>query len=528
MKEQLHGIIDQLSSAIRYRWPAIAAAWAFCLVGWAVVLVLPNVYESRARIYVDTRTALTPVIKGLAIEQDVSAQLKLVEESLLGEAQLEQVITDTNFAQQATTPERRARLVDKLRSKIEIEVRPTNERDPGGGAIYSVHYRDPDREHSLAVVKILVDNFVRNTLGGKLANSEAAQKFLAEQIDETEQRLREAEERLAAFKRRNVGTMPGVEGDYFTKLQTEIDGARKARTELSVAVSRRDELSRQLKDGAVLAARSGQVVTPNQGGGASSARDTLSQLEDAQARLDELQRTYTDRHPDVSTLQEKIAGLKAKHERELAALRSGDSDAALPTGVTSNPVYQSVRLALNEANVEVAALSRQLSAHETKVSELRRLVDSMPEVEAELARLNRDYEVQKAQYLELVARREQANLGQDAEATSSGVLMEVLDPPTASNGPVAPDRPRLIVVVLVVGLLLGAALAYLLSKLNPVFNLSRDLEKITGLPVLGAVSMTSLDTFRKAEKRSYRYCAALAGALTVACAALLLVQLRGL
>jgi len=523
VQETFHKISDELRGALRYRWRAIAIAWATCLVGWAVVMVLPNVYESNARIFADPRTALTPVIKGLAVEQDVAAQLNLVRQSLVSEAQLDQVIDDTNFSKLATTPEHRARLMEALRSKINVEVRSAAEKREDSGAIYSLSYRDADRLRSLRVVQILVDNFVANTLGGKMQDSVAAQKFLTKQITESEQRLREAEERLAAFKKRNVGTMPGAEGDYFTRLQNEMDAARKTRTDLAVAVSRRDELARQLKDGALLAARSGAVAAPSNQ--ESAPRDTLTQLEDAQAKLDELLRTYTERHPDVGTLREKIADLKAQHDRELAELSQGESGGRLPRGVTSNPVYQSVRLALNEASVEVAALNRTFTAHEAKISELRRLVNSMPEVEAEFARLNRDYDVQRTRYTALVERLEQTNLGQDAEAANSGILMEVLDPPTASVGPVAPNRPVLVTLVFVASLGMAAALAWLMSKLNPVFNHSRELEQITGLPVLGSVSLTGLDKVHARERRGYFGYAAVAGTLLLTFGTVLLKEL---
>jgi len=523
VQETFHKLLGEIRGALRYRWLAIGATWAACLIGWSLVMVLPNVYESNARIFADTRTALTPVIKGLAIEQDVAAQLSLVQQSLVSEVQLNQVIDETDFAKQATTPARRARLIETLQSKINVDVHPTAKPGEGGGAIYWLSYRDADRNRSLKVVQILVDNFVRHTLGGKMQDSAAAQKFLTKQIDESEHRLREAEERLAAFKKRNIGAMPGAEGDYFTRLQAEMDIARKVRTDLSVAISRRDELAQQLKDGALLAASSGAVVTPSNR--ESTPRDTLTQLEEAQAKLDELLRTYTERHPDVDALRDKIADLKARHERELAELRRGDSGAPLPTGVTSNPVYQSVRLALNQANVEVAALNRTLTSHDAKVSELRRLVSSMPEVEAEFARLNRDYDVQRTHYKALVERLEQTRLGQDAEATNSGILMEVLNPPTASAGPVAPNRPRLITAVFLASLCLGAALAWWLSKLNPVFNQSRELEQITGLPVLGSVSLTGLDQFLARERRGYYRYAAVAGALVLAFGAVLAREL---
>ncbi len=524
MQEQLHVMVDEIQGALRYRWPAILTAWAVCLAGWTLVMLMPNVYESTARVFADTRTALSPVIKGLAIEQDVGAQLNLVQQSLLGEQQLARVVKETKLVPENASEERYAKAMERLRSAIDVDVDTSGNRPGTSGAIYTLSYRDSDRARSEKVVEILLDSFVEDTMSGKIANSQAAQDFLAGQIRENELRLREAEQRLAAFKKRNVGTMPGAEGDYFTRLQSEMDAARKARTGLSVAVSRRDELSRQLKDGALMAASSGTTPVANSGGD-SSSQDTLTQLADAESKLDALLRQFTERHPDVGTLRETIADLKAKHAAELAALRRGDSDGALPRGVTSNPVYQSVRLALNEANVEVAALSRELSAHESKVTELRSLVNSMPEVEAEFARLNRDYDVNKSQYNALVERLEQARLGQDAEeATDSGVLLEVLDPPTASFGPVAPRRPLLVALMFFGGLALGAALAYVLSKLNPVFNHSRELEKVTGLPVLGVVSLTWLDQYQQATRAGLLRYGAVAASLFLAFAALMAVQ----
>jgi hypothetical protein len=174
----------------------------------------------------------------------------------------------------------------------------------------------------------------------------------------------------------------------------------------------------------------------------------------------------------------------------------------------------------------VAALSRQLSAHESRVADLRRLVNSMPEVEAEFARLNRDYDVHKGQYVALVERLEKANLGQDAEATGSGVRLEILDPPTASFRPVAPNRPVLLLFIFAVGVALAAGLAYVLSKLNPVFNHSRELEAATGLPVLGEVSLTWLERYNQMTRRGYLGYSAAVGGLLLICATLVVLQLK--
>ena len=123
------------------------------------------------------------------------------------------------------------------------------------GTIYSFHYTDITRERALRVVETLLTTFVEQTLGGKREGSEHAQRFLETQIKDYEQRLSAAEDRLAAFKKKNVGLMPSEQGGYFTQLQNEVDAAKKAETNLSIAMSRREELAKQLhSDEAISAA----------------------------------------------------------------------------------------------------------------------------------------------------------------------------------------------------------------------------------------------------------------------------------
>src|SRR5258706_359568 len=59
---------EELSSAWRFRWLALAVAAALALVGWLVVFALPDRYEAVASVFVDTRTSLKPVLQGLTVE----------------------------------------------------------------------------------------------------------------------------------------------------------------------------------------------------------------------------------------------------------------------------------------------------------------------------------------------------------------------------------------------------------------------------------------------------------------------------
>jgi len=499
--------LDHLRGAWRFRWRAMTAAWVICIVGWLVVLYLPDVYEASARVFVDTRTALSPVIEGLAIGQDVDAQLNFVQKSLLGEAQIERVAREANLDLHATTPQSRHLLLDRLRQRIQLEAAGGGGRD-ATGVVFTLRYKDPVRDRSLRVTSILLNSFIEDTLGGKRTGTEVAQKFLQEQIEDREMQLRSAEQRLADFKKRNVGMMPGAQGDYFSNLQAEIDATQKAQAALAIAAKRRSELERQLR-GEAPSLSDGSMIAS--GGGAGE--ETSARIKETQTKLDELLLKYTDKHPEVLALRETLAGLEQRRNEEIEALRRGEIGSAAQTGASANPVFQSIQLASNQTDVEIAAIRAEIVERQRKVAELRHLVNTVPEVEAEFARLNRDYEVTRSQYTALVDRLEKAKLGEQAAATSS-VRFEVIDPPNAAFRPVSPNRLMLMTGVLLCGLAVGGGVAYLMVQLKPVFLHSRSLGEVTGLPILGVVSVASLEP-RGLKNRidSWGYSAAFIGLL---------------
>ena len=236
MKQELDQFLDEVRSAWRFRWFGLTAAFVVALIGWSFVFALPDRYEADARVFVDTRTALKPALQGLTTDQNVDAQINYVRQSLLEGPQLEKIAKETGVLEATVTDERaRTRILDKLSDRIALTVFSAgNQGDERttAGTIYNFHYTDTSRDRALSVVQTLLHTFVEQTLGGKREGSEHAQKFLETQIKDYEQRLSSAEDRLAAFKKKNVGLMPREQGGYFTQLQHEVDAAKKAETDL--------------------------------------------------------------------------------------------------------------------------------------------------------------------------------------------------------------------------------------------------------------------------------------------------------
>jgi polysaccharide chain length determinant protein (PEP-CTERM system associated) len=507
-------VTDELRGTWRFRWLALAVAWVVSATGWVIVYSIPDMFEARARVYVDTRTPLRPLLAGVAADQDIEAQLVMVRSALLGGPNLERVAQGADLLVRARTPEQRQGLLADMTERIKIELEPALTRDPRiPNTFYRITYQDRSRDKAIKVVDLLLNAFVEDTFGAKQGSAENAQAFLQDQLKQYRERLTAAENALAEFKRRNIGMVPGEGGGFFQRLDQEEAQVQRVEALLRVALSRKSELQRQLS-GEVPYVPSSQASSGNRGGSNQGPVDTAGRIQETQARLDDLLLRYTDKHPDVIAAQQTLVDLKARQLQELEAVKRGDAGAAAIAGAAANPVYQGIQIQLHDTEVQIAALRGELGDYRGNVAELRKALDTAPEVEAEFTRLTRDYDVTQTQYNNLLQRLEQARVSEDAQQTGI-VDFQIVDPPAAPFNPVFPTRPVLLAVVLLLALAFGTAVAWLFCKLKPVFNHGRSLAEITGLPVIGVVSLAWVERHRAALRRDYLRYAIAGGALIV-------------
>lgn len=156
---------------------------------------------------------------------------------------------------------------------------------------------------------------------------------------------------------------------------------------------------------------------------------------------------------------------------------------------------------LAETEASVAELRVRVAEYERRLSELTQKVSDIPEIEAELKQLDRDYGVIASQNKELLARRESARLGQDVEQNASDVTFRVIDPPYVPLKPSEPNKPILNAIALFVGLAAGVGAGLIMSLISPVISDPRTLARVTGLPLLGAVTINP----KPEEKRKELY-----------------------
>jgi polysaccharide biosynthesis transport protein len=132
--------------------------------------------------------------------------------------------------------------------------------------------------------------------------------------------------------------------------------------------------------------------------------------------------------------------------------------------------------------------------------------------------------VLKRQYDKLLEDREQVRLRSDVQSKTDAINVKIIDPPSRPNVPVAPNRPLLLTIILIVALAVGAGAAFAKAQIQTTFPTQNRLEQVTGLPVLGAVGEV-VTAERKAEARQrLKWFAGAGGALAASYALLMLVE----
>jgi uncharacterized protein involved in exopolysaccharide biosynthesis len=520
-----------LKAAWRYRWLAVAVSWVICGVGWAYVYTIPNSYEASARLYVDADAILTPLLRGLAVDNGLGQQLDVLQRTLLSRPNLEKLVSNTDLDLTVTGPADLEALVNGLSNQIKINPQTRN--------LFTITYRNNNPKLAFDVVQTILTTFIESKTGNNRSEMENAGLFLQQQIGDYERKLREAEKKRAEFRAKYLDLLPA--GDTgASRLDQAQENVRHLQGALTDELATRDMLARELT------ATPQMVVTeandPTGAAPGSAAAVALNpRVVEAQRALDELLVTRTDSHPDVILARKHLEEVKASVVKEAAELATqvaaaksaatgvgpdlsaakpgakgkAEADSASPplkpaakgkadaeaqkpaanTHEVPNPVYEQLKVRMFETESTLSSLQRQLADATRERDRMDEMARSAPGLQAEYINLNRDYDVLQSNYKELLARREEMRIGQAADANADKIKIQVIDPPQVPQNPVAPKRSLMLSVVLALGVAGGAALAVLLVQFDQSFHTIDELRDL-GLPVAGGISLLNVAVTR--------------------------------
>jgi len=464
----MDGLYDQFRIALhqvwRRRWMAMAVAWGVALLGWLVIALIPNTYEAKGRLFIQMSSILQGQI-GITADERQNQLLRL-KQTLTSNENLARVVRRTDLNGLVASEADMGGIVSSLRQRILITTTPDGMLEISARSNVSGFSNAQNARTAAATVQGLIDVFNEQNLSGNRQETGQSLQFLDEELRRRETQLQESEQHRVEFEQRYMGLLPG-QGSIAQRMAA-------ARSELA-------NIEQQIiaAQGAVNAMRGQLNSTPQNLPGADGASTASGQLAALEAQLNQLHaRGFTDRHPDVVSTRDQIERIRPQAANER---RSGG-------GAITNPSYVSLRAMLAEREAQLNALTNRRNQIQSDLGQLGSRQSTEPGLAAEQERLNRDYDVLKQQYDQLLANREQVRLRSDVQTRTSPLNIQVVEPPSVPGSPAAPNRPLFLTLVLVVAVAAGIAAAFVAGQIQTTFPTQGKLATVSGLPVLGTIS----------------------------------------
>ncbi len=520
----MNSITDEIKLALHSiwmrRWLALAVAWGICLIGWLVVSMIPNRYESKARIYVQL-DSLLPDSVGMKTA-DRQQSIDRVRETLTSTVSLEKVVRGTDLKNQVTS-ERDARdLAESLRTSIKVIEQQDNLFEISASSSRSGLSNAANAKLSTDIVQKLINLFEEENLAGGRNETGESLRFLDKQIGDREKTLQAAEDKRAQFEQKYMGLLPGV-GSIEQRMAAARAELSQVSSQLVAAQSSLAALNGQMASTPAMVTTPGSsYYVPGGGGGGGGAHALVAQIQGqiAAGRA----HGWTDNYPDMQALRGQLAAAKAEAASEPFDGGSGGGMHASPGVSSANPMYVTLRSMQAEKQAAAAAAGARKSQLESELARITATQTAEPGVAAEQARLNRDYDVLKQGYDKLLSTREEIKLRNQVQTTTNAVKFRVIDPPAYPRSPAAPNRPILLIGVLLAGLMGGLAAAFARGKVQTTYATIGHLAKASGLPVIGSVSRVITTHQRIDEQKHLKLFQAGLGALGGVFVLLLLIE----
>ncbi len=498
--DELTAQLSALLKAIwKYRWVAVIATWVVAIIGSYMVYKMPDDYQASARIYVDTRNILKPLMRGVTVAPDMDRQVAVMSRTLISSLNVERVLRlvglDVGPDGKTKKLKQRERIVTGLMDPVTgilLESAGTF-RDN----LFTITYNNQDRKIAKGVVESLLTIFVEGSVESRDPTS--ALRFIDEQIKGYEEKLTTQENDLRAFKQKNIGLMPQQGTDYYSQVAIAIENLKKTELELREAELARDSIKQQITGDEPLLLM--ELTDENAPFIVNIELD--ARIAELRQNLDTLTLNFTDKHPDIIATKRLIGQLQQRKLEEAKMMQLEDS---FDPGKNYSPMLQQLKLALSDSEARVASMRARVEAYTDRYNHLKSLSNAVPEVEASLAQLNRDYEVNKTNYQRLLERRESAKISGKLGSATELMSFKIIDPPIVSEVPIGPDRSRLYSLAFLIALVIGIGLAFIISQLRPVFHSQDTLREVTGIPVLGSIPMIwTIQEKSNRNKRLYAF-----------------------
>ena len=481
MEERSFHPLDYVGVVRRRKWWFIVPLVVCTLGGALLVLILPKEYKSEAEIGIAAPTLSPELLRGVS-SLDNEERRRAISQQLLSPAVLERVVREEQINPAAPVADTAAWLRGNVERNIDVPKPIGQTGDPRSLDRIKLGYVDSDPQRAQRITQRLATVFVEENSKLRTVRAENTAAVLEQQMRASQERLALLQEQLRKQKEANIGRLPTQENANLQAMNSVNSRIENLSMRLHMEQNRLLQIDQQLDD----MRRSAPLVPPNPATSpiaaemfaAQSRIQTLTQ-EMAQARS----LGYTDEHPEIRRINRELKSARAELD---AARKPGASGPSRDEMLNADPIYKQRMLDRQLAQNSIREIQRALNSATAQLSTYQSRLESAPIVAQQLASLMQEEELEKKRYEALSNKHREALMDEQLARKDGVERFSVLYPASLPTQPISPDVPKLMLMSIALGFLLGAALVVGREFLDRSVHDTRALSEFE-IPVLGEI-----------------------------------------
>jgi len=467
----------------------------------ATAYLLPRLYHASAKILVESQQIPSDLARS-TVTSPASERIAVIRQRLMTRSNLLQIVRDFNLFEEKQKRLSQTEIVKLMRKTAQIEQIDVGKRRRDRQAVaftISFEYGDPQQAARVAnqFVKLILEQNIRS----RTNRASETHNFFEQQVEDLEKQLAVQEIAIVNFKSKNEASLPD-----------SLAYRRALLTDLQSRIPEIDQKIQTLGAQKEFLTPSGDLELPV--GVTGPIEQELAKL---QLHLEQLQASYSDRHPAVKRVKSRIAALD-KSLQSTRPMESSDAGTENPGEEPKDVPKVSREVAAKLAAIErqLTALMEQKSKEQERIAAIEETLTKTPQVEITLNALTREYQSFELRLSQARAKMAQAATGEQLEEDRQAERFEVIEQATAPTEPSKPDRPRIILAGLFVSVAAGIGMVLLFELLDKSIRNGRDLQKSLQIRPLSTIPFVVTSTDRHARKTKIR--ASLIALVVMACA----------
>ena len=444
---------------LRRRWFIIVPFCLSMVIGIALLFTLPRTYRSKTLIMVEPQRVPSDYVRPLTTT-DVGSRINTISQQVMSRTNLERIIKQ--FGLFTGEKYKDMFLEDKIaymRKRISINVTRSGGREGPGSFSISFEGRDPKKV--MQVTNALANYFIKQNLKDREMQAVGTSKFLDSELKDMRSQLKRIESKLKKYRTEHMGELP-----------EQLDANLSILDRLQLQLGNRMQDLKDARDRLAAFELSAPTMYRTNG----DVPESLQTIEQLRHRLADLEARYTDRHPDVIRLKNRIKKLERKKMSDRQKEANHDN-VNLSTDAAQRAILKK----------EIQDIKDDIARIKAKIKEYQIRVENTPKREQELINLQRDYSNLTRAYNSLLARKLEAEIAVNMEERQKGERFRVVDPAALPQKPVSPDPKKLFLFTVFAGLGLGLGGVFLLDYIDTSVKGLDDIDKYIGVPVLATI-----------------------------------------